>query len=117
VDTNPLQGGPGTTFVAYDFTVHNVDCPYPGFSAGGSQSTCQFTASLTPTGIGLRSFGMTFGDTVPPMSSATLNLTGTGIAAPSPPTGRGTAKPKKCKKKSKKRGGAATVAKKCKKKR
>ena len=118
VDTNPLQGGPGTTFVAYDFAIHNVDCPYPGFSASGMQSTCQFTASLTPTGIGPRSFGMTFGDTVPPMSSATVNLAGTGAAAPAPTTtGGGTAKPKKCKKKRKKHGRTATVAKRCKKKR
>jgi hypothetical protein len=118
VDTQPLQGGPGMTFVAYDFTIHNVDCPYPGFSASGSQSTCQFTASLMPTGIGPRSFGMTFGDTIPPMSSATVNLTGTGAAAPAPTTtGQGAAKPKKCKKKPKKRGRPATAAKKCKKKR
>lgn len=118
VDTQPLQGGPGTTFAAYDFTIHNVDCPYPGFTASGSQSTCQFTASLTPTGIGPRSFGMTFGDTVPPMSSATVNLTGTGAAAPAPTTtGGGTAKPKKCKKKRKKHGRTASAAKKCKKKR
>jgi hypothetical protein len=118
VDTQPLQGGPGTTFAAYDFTIHNVDCPYPGFTASGSQSTCQFTASLTPTGIGPRSFGMTFGDTVPPMSSATVSLTGTGAAAPAPTTTvGGTAKPKKCKKKRKKHGRTASAAKKCKKKR
>ena len=113
VSTGPLQGGPGTTFTAYDFAIHNVDCPYPSFAGGGAQSSCQFTAGLTPTGVGARSFQLTFGDTMAPLS-ATVDLTGSGIAPPSPPPGASPAKRKKCKKKHRR---AAAAKKKCKKKR
>jgi hypothetical protein len=116
VSTTPLQAGPGTSFVSNDFTIQNVDCPYPNFIAGGSPSSCQFTASLTPTGIGPRSFQMTFGDTVAPMS-ATVDLTGTGASAPAPTPGTSTPKPNPKKKCKKKKHRSAGVAKKCKKKR
>jgi hypothetical protein len=114
VDTSPLQGGMGTTFMADDFTIHNVDCPEPSFPGGGAQSSCQFTVTLTPTGIGPRSYQMTFGDTVAP-TTATVDLAGTGVSAPMPAPGTSTPKPKskKCKKKHR----SAAVAKKCKKKR
>jgi hypothetical protein len=111
VNTSPLQGDPGTTFVADDFAIHNVDCPHPLFTTG-AQSSCQFTVTLMPTGIGPRSFQMTFGDTAPPMS-ATVDLIGSGLAPPPSATGGSPAKRKKCKKKHHR---AAVAKKKCKKK-
>ena len=56
---------------------------------------------------------MMFGDTAAPFS-ATVDLTGSGIAPVSPAPGGGTTKPKRCKKKHHR---AAAAKKKCKKKR
>jgi len=100
VNTVELGGGPGTTVTSADYTTHNISCPYPSMTsfplANGVPSFCQFEASFAPTAAGVRSRTLSFPEGGGP--TATLNLTGTGLAPPTTATTTAPAQKKKCKK-------------------
>jgi hypothetical protein len=110
-ETTALVAAPGGTAMSGDFVIHNIDCQYPAFvgppattwnPANTPPARCHFSVSFAPTTAGgARSLTLSFPDTGGP--TATLNLTGVGVAPISPR--------KKCKRKHR-----AAAAKKCKKK-
>jgi hypothetical protein len=109
-DTSALGGGPGTTNTSGDFLIHNQTCPYPSYPSpavvaapAGIPGNCSFEVSFAPTAGGALSKTLTFTDNGG--LTASLSLTGTGIAPAAPgtttttPTGQQAAAIKRCKKK------------------
>jgi hypothetical protein len=101
-DTSALGGDPGSTTKSGDFSIHNVDCPYPTYPAppatfpgSGLPGTCHFEVSFVPSASGARGRTLSFPDTSG--ASGALALSGNGVGS-----GAVAAAVKKCKKKFRK---------------